>query len=114
MNEAMDDDLDALLREHLDGPVPDDGFCDHVMDRLPARRRSHGWPMAAGTFAGMAMCWLSLRSSPIADTGWRDWLVGQMSASAIMLLVSMTGMALLALVWAIAEADERNRQPHRA
>lgn len=104
MNDEMED---ALLRKQFEGPVPDDGFCDRVMEQLPTRRRRNNWPLAAGALAGMATCWFSLLLSPIAYVGWRDWLSGDPSASAIALFISMMGMAILALAWTIAEADDR-------
>ena len=107
MNGEKEDAIDVLLREQFEGPVPADGFCDRVMNQLPARRRRNRWTLAAGALAGMATCWFSLWSAPIAHVGWRDWLSGEPSASAIALFVSMIGMAILALAWAIAEADDR-------
>lgn len=107
MNDDMDDVVDVLLRDQFEGPVPDDGFCDRVIDRLPARRCRNKWPMAAGILAGVATCWFSLRSAPIAYVGWQDWLSGEPSASAIALFVTMTSMGVLALAWTVAEADDR-------
>lgn len=108
MNDKTDEVLDALLREQFDGPVPDGGFCDSVMTRLPARRRRSLWPLVAGAFAGVAACGFSLRSSPIAIDGLRDWLSGDISASALTLLGAMVCMAILAAAWTIAEANEQN------
>lgn len=107
MNDEMEDAIDHLLREQFEGPVPDDGFCDHVMTRLSARRRRNTWPLAAGTFAGLTMCWFSLWFSPITYAGWRDWSSGELSASAIVLAISTMSMSILALVWTITEADDR-------
>lgn len=107
MNDEMERRVDALLRAHFEGPVPDDGFCDRVMDRLPVQRQRKRWPLVAGTLAGIVTCGLSLWSAPITQAGWRDWLSGDLSAPAIALFVAMTGMAALALLWSIAEADDR-------
>lgn len=107
MNDDMEDIVDAMLREQFEGPVPVGDFCDRVMDRLPARRRRIQWPMAAGILIGVAMCWFSLSSAPIMSAGWRDWFSGEASASAVALLISTMGLAVLALAWAIAEADDR-------
>lgn len=106
MNDQMEDVIDALLREQLEGPVPADGFCDQVMERLPARRRRYRWPVAAGVLAGVAMCWFSLWSAPITYIGWRDWLSGELSAPAITLFLSIMCLAILALAWTMAEADD--------
>ena len=108
MKDETDDVIDVLMRQHFEGPVPDDGFCESVMDRLPARRHRNKWPMAAGTVAGVAMCWFSLWSAPITSVGWQDWLSGEMSASAITLFIAMMSMAILAMVWTIAEAEDRS------
>jgi len=107
MNDAMDDAVDALLREQFEGPVADDGFCASVMDRLPPRRRRNQWPMVAGILAGVATCWFSLWSAPIAYNGWQDWLSGAPSAATMALFIAMISMAILALAWTIAEADDR-------
>ena len=39
MNGEKEDDIDVLLREQFEGPVPDDGFCDRTMEQLAARPR---------------------------------------------------------------------------
>lgn len=111
MNDEMVDVFDALLREQFEGPVPDDGFCDRVMDRLPARRRRNNWPLAAGTLAGVATCWFSLWSAPITYHGWQDWLSGELSASAVVLFIAMASMAILVMAWTIAEEDDRYDLP---
>jgi hypothetical protein len=107
MNDPSDDALDALLREQFDGPVAADGFTERVMARLPPRRRRfRTWPMAAGIAGGIVTCWLSLRSLPVMDAGWRDWLASAPSASAMTLLFAVSGVSLLAALWALAEAGE--------
>jgi len=113
MNDLSDDAIDALLREQFDGPVPADCFCDQVMERLPARRRGYEWPLVAGIVSGAAMCWWSLKSAPIAGIGWRDWLSGEPSEPAITLMIAMMSFAILALAWAMAQADDRHDQPWR-
>ena len=109
MSEPQDDAVDALLRAHFEGPVPDAGFSAGVMHRLPPRRR-HVWPLAVGLVAGAAVCWLSLQSAPLVRAGWRDWLSGDLSAPALTLLLVMAGLSLLTLAWTIAEADDRGRE----
>jgi hypothetical protein len=106
MSEREDDAVDALLLERFEGPVPDEGFCADVMQRLPLGRRRPAWPLAAGIVAGAAVCWLSLLSSPLVRIGWRDWLSGELSAPAITLLLVMAGISLLTLAWTMAEADD--------
>ena len=108
MNDEMEDAIEVLLRGQFEEPVPMDGFCDCVMEQLPARRRHNSRPLAAGALAGVAMCWFSLWSAPITAVGWQDWLSGEMSASAITLFIAMMSMAILAMVWTIAEAEDRS------
>ena len=106
MNEKTEDVLDALLGQSFDGPVPAHDFCERVMHQLPARRRRNTWPLVIGVLAGAVACGLSLWSTPIMQAGWQDWFSGESSASAIALLASMMGMAMLAAAWVMAEADD--------
>jgi hypothetical protein len=107
MNPQHDDDIDALLRQSFDGPTPDAGFCDRVMQRLPPRRhRPSTLPLAAGVLVGAVMCSLSLFDSPLWNAAWHGWLVGEWSSSTITMLSTMAGMSLLALGWTLAEADD--------
>ncbi|WP_386068680.1 hypothetical protein ACFJIW_02265 [Tahibacter sp. UC22_41] len=100
-----DDAIDALLRSQFEGSVPDDGFCDRVMQQLPARPRRRAWPLWSGIAAGMTACALTLSSTPLVRLGWRDWLGGNVSAPVIALLLALAGMSLLAMCWSLAEAD---------
>jgi hypothetical protein len=106
MNPIHDDDIDALLRKSFDGPTPDAGFCDRVMQQVPPRRRRSAWPLAAGVLVGAVMCWLSLLNSPLWRAAWHGWLVGEWSNSTLIMLSAMAGMSLLALGWTLAEADD--------
>jgi hypothetical protein len=97
--------IDALLRRQFEGAVPDDGFCDRVMQHLPARPRRRTWPLWSGIATGAATCSLSLLSAPLFRLGWSDWVGGELSAPAIALLLALAGMSLLAMCWSLAEAD---------
>jgi hypothetical protein len=109
VSEQSDDALDALLREQFEGRIPADDFCDRFMERLPPRRRFATLPLAVGISAGAAMCWLSLRSERLLNIGWHDYLSGDLSAPAVTLLTTITGISLLALAWIMLEAE---RPPH--
>lgn len=100
-----DDAIDALLRRQFEGAAPDDGFCDRVMQHLPARPRRRTWPLWSGIAAGMAACALSLSFTPMVRLGWRDWVGGELSPPVIALLLALAGMSLLAMCWSLAEAD---------
>ena len=106
MTDPADHAIDALLRNHLGGPVDDAGFSEGVMARLPAKRAPTSWPTVLGLLVGVMSCAASLSSTPLAHIGWRDWLSGEPSLPALVVLASMAGMAVLALAWAIAETDE--------
>jgi len=106
MNDPTDDAIDALLRQQFEGSVADDGFSERVMQQLPPRRRRIAWPVWASHLAGVAICWLSLRSSPLLLAGWRDWASGSLSSAAVALLIVTAGMSLLALGWSLTEADD--------
>lgn len=107
MNDPHDEVIEALLRRQFDGPVSDDGFSGRVMQRLPARRRRITWPLWAGVLAGAGACWASLLFSPLLPVGWRDWLNGELSMPAVILLLVAAGMSVLAGWWTMAEADDR-------
>ena len=109
MSEQDNDIVERLLREHFEGPVPDDGFCDRTMPLLPSRRRLQAWPLALGVTIGGALCWLSLLSAPLVRTGWRDGLSGIWSAQAVILMAVMAGASLLALAWTATEAEGRSQ-----
>jgi len=103
MSDQDNDALDRLLLEQFEGPVPDDGFCDHVMQELPSRRRPRAWPLACGAAIGIALSWSSLLSTPLLRMGWHDLLSGQWSAPAVILVATTAGVSLLALAWTSAE-----------
>ena len=105
MNEPHDD-VEALLRDAFDGPVPDDGFCHRVMERLPQARRRQLWPLVAGMAMGAVTCSFCLLSSSLANAGWRDWLKGEYSMPAIVLMLTAIGISVLALGWMAAEAED--------
>lgn len=106
MNSIHEDDIDAMLRQSFDGPIPDVGFSDRVMQRLPTRRRASAWPLAAGVLVGALLCSLSLFDSPLWHAAWHGWRAGEWSTSTIIVLSTMAAMPLLALGWALAEADD--------
>jgi len=107
MNPTHDDDtIDVLLRQSFDGPTPDAGFSDRVMQQVRPRRRPSPWPLAAGVLIGAVLCSLSLFTSPLWRAAWHGWLAGAWSSSTLSVLATMAGMSLLALVWTLAEADD--------
>jgi hypothetical protein len=106
MNPIHDDDIDALLRQSFDGPTPDAGFSDRVMQHVLPRRRRSARPLAAGVLVGVVLCALSLLNSPLWRAAWHGLRVGEWSSSTIIMLSTMGGMSLLALVWTLAEADD--------
>ena len=107
MNDPHDEAIEALLRRQFEGVVPDEGFSERVMQRLPLRRRRATWPVWAGILMGTALCWTSLQALPLLRISWRDWLHGEWSAPAITLLLAMACMSLLALGWALVESSDR-------
>lgn len=100
-----DDAIDALLRRQFEGTVPDNGFSDRVMQQLPARPRRRSWPLWCGIAAGAVACASSLWSAPMVQLAWRNWVGGELSPPAIVLLIALAGMSLLAMCWSLAEAD---------
>lgn len=107
MNDNADDDIDVLLLASFEGPVPAGDFCQQVMERLPARRRRFPWAVAAGLTAGVAVCGVSLSAAPLARTGWRDWLSGDLSAPAVIVMLAAVVLAVLASAWTMAESADR-------
>ncbi|WP_158884178.1 DUF5056 domain-containing protein [Rhodanobacter sp. L36] len=106
-HEENDDSIEAMLRRQFEGPIADQGFSEHVMQRLPPRRRRVAWPVWSGVLAGVAACVVSLLFSPLLHAGWRDVMHGDWSTSAITLLSVMAGLSVLACGWTFAEAENR-------
>lgn len=106
MKSEHDDLLEKLLRDGFEGPVPDDGFSDRLMHRLPPRRRQpSAWLSSAGVCIGAIACWLSLDSAAVLHAGWNDWLHGHASYAAFGLLLVLAVVSLMSLGWTLAEAD---------
>lgn len=103
MNETSESGIDALLRARFDGEVPDAGFSARVVRHLPQRRRRSGWLPWVGLLAGAGACWLALLLSPLVDMGWRDWLRGDWSGSAVTLLAAACTLTLLLALWGATE-----------
>jgi hypothetical protein len=106
MSHQHDDPIDALLQKQFEGSVPDDGFSERLMQRLPPRRHRVAWPLWVGLLAGAGACWLSLLAMPLLHLGWSDLMGGELSASAITLLLAIAGVSLLTCWWTITEADD--------
>ena len=88
--------------------VADDGFSERVMQHLPSRRpRRTAWPLWLGVMLGAVACGFCLANVPLLHMGWRDWLAGNISTSAISMLMAMVAMSLLALGWSLAESGDR-------
>lgn len=107
MNDKFDYAIERLLREAAPDPVADEGFCAGLVERLPPHRPRAQWPLSVGIVAGMLTCWFSMQSAPVALEGWQDWLAGDLTSSALVLLASAAGLGLLALAWTLAEANEQ-------
>lgn len=107
MNQQHDDAIEALLKKQFDGPLPNEGFAERVMQRLPQRRRRLAWPLWIGITTGACACWLSLADVPLLHIGLLDLIRGQLSMAAITLLSAVAGMSLLACWWTLSEADDR-------
>jgi hypothetical protein len=107
MNDEIDDGIDRLLRAGAPDPVADEGFCARLAEALPPRRSGARWPVALGIVAGIAACWITMGSAQVTQAGWQDWLAGELTPSALVLLAAAAGLCLLALAWALAEAQEQ-------
>lgn len=87
-NEAHDDDLlHQLLRDSAADTVPDDGFVDAVMSRLPARRRRSHHAVWLGLASGVGLAAWQLQDNPILSQVARDWSGGQFSTASALVLV---------------------------
>jgi hypothetical protein len=106
MTDFEDDAVERLIRKSFEGPAAEDGFTDRVLQRLPSRRRVD-WPKVAGIVAGIGACWPGLASAPLLASGWQDWTHGEVSASAIALLLVTACASLAAAWWTLAEGDSR-------
>jgi hypothetical protein len=106
MTDFEDDAVERLIRKSIEGPTAENGFTDRVMERLPSRRRG-GWPKMAGIVAGIGACWPILASAPLLESWWHDWTRGEVSASAIALLLVIACVSLATAWWTLAEGDSR-------
>jgi phosphotransferase system glucose/maltose/N-acetylglucosamine-specific IIC component len=104
-----DDSIDTLLRLSFEGAVEDGGFTDRVVRTLPRRRPQGAWFSLVGMLAGAVSCWLAMRSSPIVLSGWKNWVSEDPSVPLTPLLISVLGLSLLGLIWAISESVEDGR-----
>ena len=91
MNDQIDDAMDRLLREDAPGAVADEGFSVGLVESLPLRRPRAKWPLAVGIMAGTLGYWFTMQSAKVALTGWQDWLLGNLTSSALVLLASVAG-----------------------
>jgi hypothetical protein len=107
MNDDIDDGIDRLLRAAAPDPVADEGFCARLAETLPPRRPRTIWPLTVGIVAGIAACWITMGSAQVTQAGWQDWLAGDVTPSALALLAAAAGLCLLALAWALAEAQDQ-------
>lgn len=107
MNDEIGDAIDRMLRDYAPDPVVDEGFCSHVMNSVPLRRPRAQWPLAIGALAGTLACWFTMGSAQVAMTGWQDWLSGDLTATTLALIASTAGLSLLALAWALTEAQDQ-------
>lgn len=107
MNDKIDDAIERLLCEAAPEAVADEGFCAGLIERLPPTCPRPKWPLAVGIVAGMLACWFSMRSARVAQAGWQDWLTGDLTTSALVLLTTAVGIGLLALAWTLAETQEQ-------
>lgn len=107
MNPTRDNAIEALLRRQFDGPLRDEGFSERVVQRLPRRHHRVAWPLWSGMLVGACACWVALLPSPLLRASWMDWSSGAWSASAVIVLLAMLAMAVLAVAWGVAEADDR-------
>lgn len=105
MNTNSNESIETLLRRSFDGPVADDGFSEHVMQRLPARRVRRNWLLPAGIIAGTGACWIALTSTSLVRAAAHDWASGKPSTTTLVMLAAIAGMSLLASWWAMTEAE---------
>ena len=105
MNDHQDLSIDTLLRRQFEGPVPDDGFSDRLMQQLPPRRRRRHWQLPTAIAIGLVASILSLSSAPLISQGWQDCIHGQFSVAAIITLLTVVGVSIAASWWALAESD---------
>lgn len=106
MNNPSNEPIESLLRASFDGPVPDAGFSERVMQALPARRNHRRWLLPAGIVAGTFACWVALTPTPLMRVASHDWANGKLSATSVVVLAAVAGMSLLAAWWAMSEADD--------
>ncbi len=107
MNPAQTDQddalLDTLLRDSAPDPVPDAGFVDALMMRLPPPRTRSPRAVWLGLVAGTGLAAWQLQDNPVLDQIVRDWSSGHFSLMSAAVLVAALITALCASAAVLTE-----------
>ena len=95
--EDQDDDLlTKLLRDTAPDPIPDEGFADTIMTRLPPRRPRPHRAVWLGLASGIGLAAWQLQGNPLLSQLSHDWAGGQFSIGSALVLAAVMMTALCA------------------
>lgn len=105
MKHQSEPSVDELLRDFYESPVADDGFCDRVMQKIPAQRKSNHIYLVIGFVVGMLVLLWQMVSIPLFQNGWHDLAQGQFSISVLILCALLFGVSLSVSAWVLTEPE---------
>lgn len=105
MNHQVEHSVDALLRELKEEPVADDGFCDRVIQKIPARRKTNYVYLAIAFAVGMLAFFWQMVSTPMFLQGWHDLAQGQVSMAVMLVCAVFFLVSLLVSAWVLTEPE---------
>jgi hypothetical protein len=81
-----EDELLKLLQDTAPEPVPDDGFTEALMKRLPQTRSASPKAVWLGLASGVVLTVWQLQGNPLLSQLADDWLTGQFSLLSMVVL----------------------------
>lgn len=102
-NDQGDELLDKLLRDSAPDPVPDEGFVEATMMRLPPPRARSYRAVWLGLAAGAGLAAWQLQDNAILSQLARDWSSGQFSMMSAAVFVVALITALCASTGVLTE-----------
>jgi hypothetical protein len=105
MTHQIEQNVDELLRDYYEPLVADDGFCEQVMQKIPAQRKYNYTYFLITLLIGLCVFLWQLTSTALFQHGWQDWMQGDMSLSAVGLCAVLFSMTVCLSWWLLSESE---------